>query len=80
MEKLGRNIKFSIFSEMTCVDLDFLISRGIGLQFQSWGPQPKKPFHPSWSSLWEQPVDHHLKSGDYGFCLKIESRSKLACV
>ena len=27
MEKLGRNIKLSIFSEMTCVDLDFFISR-----------------------------------------------------
>ena len=44
MEKLNKNIKFFIFSEMT-VDLAFLLSRG--MQFQSWGPQPKKPFHPS---------------------------------
>ena len=28
-----------------CVDSDFLFSRGI--QFQSCGPQPKKPFYPS---------------------------------
>ena len=68
MEKLGQNIKFLIFSEMSKA-LYFLFSRGI--QFQSWVAQPKTPSHPSQNSLWEQPVDHHLRSGDYRFCLKV---------
>ena len=45
MEKAWSKYKVFIFFRNDCEDFDFLISRGI--QFQSWGPQPKKPFHPS---------------------------------
>ena len=64
MENLGRNIKFLIFFEMTVKIQISSISR-------AGGQRPKRPFHPFYNSLWEQPVDHVLRSGDYGFCLKV---------
>ena len=47
-----------------CEDSIFLISRGI--QFQSWGGgRNQKTFSPI--------LNHHLRSGDYGFCLKVQA-------
>ena len=54
-----RNIKFRFFN----LKRDTIPELG--------GAQPKKPFHPSLNSLWEQPIHHDLRSGDYGFCLKV---------
>ena len=60
MEKLGQNIKFSILSEMT-EDLDFFYLKRDTISELGRGATTKAP----------SPILEHLRSGDYGFCLKV---------
>ena len=64
--------KFNVFNifQNDCGDADCYIFRG--------RPQPKKHYHPSWNSLWEQPVNHHLRSGVYE--KKVETKYEIKYV